>query len=88
MINSTRLRNCVGFLLLCELTQSPILWSQKLGSTKWRAVLRKTCIFEAYVWIIYNNRFQTLFIDQLDRSKAVCHFNVRLMGTIDGSRLG
>ena len=86
MIHTSLPRNCVVFLLLCELTRSAIY--------KWPTVLvdevrGKPCNFEAclcgslystfttsfYLYAFYKKRLQTLFKDQLDRSKATCSFN-------------
>ena len=94
MIHTNLPRNCVVFLLLCELTRSAIYGSQKFDSHKWPTVLvdevkGKPCNFEAclcgslystfttsfYPYAFYNKRLQTLFKDQLDRSKATCSFN-------------
>ena len=93
MIHTSLPRNCVVFLLLCELTRSAIYGSQKFDSHKWPTVLvdevkGKPCNFEAclcgslystfttsfYPYAFYNKRLQTLFKDQLDRSKATCSF--------------
>ena len=85
-------RNCVVFLLLCELTWSAIYRSKKFDSNKWPTVLvnkvkGKACNFEACLCgslflllkhlsthAFYNERLQTLFKDQLGRSKAKCSF--------------
>ena len=95
MIHTSLPRNCVVFLLLCELTRSAIY---KFYSHKWPAVLvnevkGKPCNLEAcFLWInvfyFYNifptyafnkKRLQTLFKDQLDRSKATSSFNCKMM---------
>ena len=52
MIHTTWPRDCVVFLLLCELTRSAIYGSQKSDSHKWPSVLvdevkGKPCNFEA-----------------------------------------
>ena len=58
MIHTSLARNCVVFLLLCELTQSDIDGSQKFDSHKWPTVLvdevkGKTVQFRGmFVWII------------------------------------
>ena len=87
-------RNCVVFLLLCELTRSSIYGSKKIDSQKVadrvsRRGKRKTRNFQAYLCgslystykyiffqphAFYNKWLQTLFKDQLDRSKATCSF--------------
>ena len=93
MIHTSLPRNCVVFLLLCELTRSAVYGRQKFDSHKWPTVLvdevkGKPCNFETclcgslystfttsfYPHAFYNKRLQTLFIDQLDRSKAMCSF--------------
>ena len=91
MIHTHLPRNCVVFLLLCELTQSAIYGSQKVDSHKWPTVFvddvkGQPCNFEACLcgslystfttYAFYNKRFQTLCIDQLVRSKAMCSFNI------------
>ena len=92
MIHTHLPRNCVVFLLLCELTRSAIYGSQKFDSHKWPTVLvdevkGKPCNLEAclcgslistFTTSFYPYAFwlQTLFKDQLDRSKATCSFNV------------
>ena len=52
MVHTNLPRNCVVFLLLCELTRSAIYGSQKCDSHKWPTVLvdevkGKPCNFEA-----------------------------------------
>ena len=83
-------RNCVVFLLLCELTRSAIYGSKKSDSHKrptllvdevkeHRAISRHICV-DHCICYFYNIflpiciLLQTLSKDQLDRSKATCSF--------------
>ena len=86
--------SCTVFLLLCELKQSAILWSQ----TKLRGIIIldvkgkpskcKACLCGSLYstfktsfkpFAFYNKWFKTLFIDQLARSKATCSLKVHLV---------
>ena len=68
MVHTYLHRHCMVFLLLCELTRLAILWSKKLDSTKWHAVLihgiRKTMQFRGIIlWMIifhFLNIFPTM----------------------------
>ena len=77
MIHTNLPRNCVIFLVLCELTRSAIYGSQKCDSHKRPTVLVNEIKgqlrnFEAcsHMHFITNG-----FKDQLDRTKATCSFN-------------
>ena len=90
MIHTSLPRNCVVFLLLRELTRSAIYGSQIRLTVLVDEVKGKPCNFEAclcgslystfktsiYPYAFYKKRLQTLFKDQLDRSKATCSFKV------------
>ena len=78
MVRTSLPRNCVVFHFLCELTQLAIYGSQ-VDSHKWPTVhvCVDHCILllqHLYPYAFYNKRLQTLFKDQLDRSKATCTF--------------
>ena len=87
MIHTNMPRNCSVFLLPRRLTRSAIYGSQIMGVRKVKGKPRnfeanlcgsfystfKTS-FQSYAF--YNKRLQTLFIHQLDRSKATCSFNL------------
>ena len=82
-------QNCTVFLLPCRLTRSAIY--HKWPTVLVHKVKGKPLNFEAYLcwslystfktsfypYAFYNKRLQTLFKDQLDRSKAMCSFKVK-----------
>ena len=88
MIYTNLPRNCVVFLLLCELTRSAIYGSQQFDSHKWPTVLvddvkGKPRNFEAYLCRSLYYTFKTSFqpctfhikrLQALVRSKATCSF--------------
>ena len=66
MIHTSLPRNCMVFLLLCELTRSAIYGSQKLDSHKWPTVSvdkvkGKPCNFEACLCGSLYSTFTTSF---------------------------
>ena len=88
MIHTIFTRNCLVFLLPRRLTRSAIYGSQIFDSHKWptvenQAISRLICVdhcilllnhLSNHKYAFYNKRLQTLFKDQLDRSKATCCF--------------
>ena len=79
MIHTSLPRSCVVFLLLRERTRSAITGRPCL-SYLCRS-LYSTFTTSFYPYAFYNKRLQTLFIDQLVRSKAMCCLGLQDLGT-------
>ena len=91
MIHTSITKKCTVFILRRELTRSatyPLYWPTKfVGEVKGKprnfewylcGSLYSTFKISVYSYSCYNKQLQTLFKDQLDRSKATCSFNIHL----------
>ena len=98
MIHTNMPRNCTLYHLPSKLTQSAILHNGvpcKFLSDKENHAIFEACLCGSLYstlkttplsYAFYNKRFQMLFIDQLARYQATCHFKVKIQSSFGGYR--